>query len=220
MAGMKKIINLVLVIFVIASLASLAIACGKQGTVPTETQATEQQIEETTAPAETTSAEAAAQESGECPSLTSVKVESTNGAYVDRMPISWDSIGTQAAYLSHSTNKTAVFIYIANFETSENLKDVALSDGQAVIQFTLTVAGEGDPVPVSVGKYNVDEWIDNYASAGIRLTGGSTLSISTADIASSDFEITSVTETEICGKFNIDEKWTKMSGEFKVSIVK
>jgi len=221
MAKMKTMASIIMVIIIIAALTSFSLACGNQDISEAGAQASEEQAEETTA-AQATEAEAVtettAQASGECPSATSVKVESTNGAYSDRMPISWDSVGSQAAFLSHSTNNTGVFIYIANFETSENLKDVAISDGQAVIQFTLTVAGEGETVPVSVGQYNVKEWIDNYVSAGIRLTGGSTLSISTADTSSGDFEITSVTDTEICGKFNIDEKWTKMSGEFKVPI--
>lgn len=240
MTKAKTIINVVLVVMIIAAIAGFSIACGSQEVAPEETGGTEEQVEETTEAVQTAEVEetgevteeetaeateeeteeVAAETSGDCPPATTVKVESTNGAYADRMPITWDSIGSQAASLSHSTNNTGLFIYIANFETSENLKDVALSDGQAVIQFTVTVTGEGDPVPVSVGKYNVKEWVDNYVSAGIRLTGGTTLSISTSDISTADFEITSVTDTEICGKFNIDEKWTKMSGEFKVPVVK
>lgn len=231
MAKMKTILNVALIVLIVAVLAGFSIACGSQETAGQETQA-EENAEETTAAAQITESETVAeaetvaeteeetdtQAAGECPSATSATVESTNGAYTDNMPISWDSIGSQSASLSHSTNNTAVFIYIANFETSENLEDVVLSDGQAVIQFTLTVPGEGDPVPVTIGKYNVKEWIDNYVNIGIRLTGGTTLTISSTDTSTGDFEITSVTDTEICGKFNIDEKWTKMSGEFKVPI--
>lgn len=215
--------NAVLIILIVALLSIFSIACGSQESATQETQASEQPAaEETTTSAQTEETEAAeetiAETAGECPAATSVSVESTNGAYADHMPISWDSIGSQSAILSHSTNNTGVFIYIANFETSENLKDVELSDGQAVLQFTLNVVGQGDPVPVSVGSYNVKEWVDNYVSAGIRLSGGTTVSISTSSVSTGDFEITSVTDTEICGKFNIDEKWTKMSGEFKVPI--
>jgi hypothetical protein len=221
MTKTKKIVNLVLIISIIAALAGFSIACGNQETVQEETQMTEEQVEETATvetTAEETVAEPTTEDAGGCPAATSVSVESTNGAYADRMPISWDVIGSQAANLSHSTNNTAVFIYIANFETSENLKDVSLSDGQSVIQFTVTVKGEGDPVPVSLGTYNVKEWVDNYVSAGIRLTGGTTLTIASASVSSGDFVITSVTDTEICGKFSIDEKWTKMSGDFKVPV--
>jgi len=233
MAKMKTILNVALIVLIVAALAGFSIACGSQETTGQETQE-EENAEETTAAAQTTESETAAeaetvaeteeetgtQAAGECPSATSATVKSTNGAYTDNMPISWDSIGSQSASLSHSTNNTAVFIYIANFETSENLEDVVLSDGQAVIQFTLTVPGEGDPVPVTIGKYNVKEWVGNYVNIGIRLTGGTTLTISSTDTSTGDFEITSVTDTEICGKFNIDEKWTKMSGEFKVPISK
>ncbi|MDD3777260.1 MAG: hypothetical protein PHN32_06610 [Actinomycetota bacterium] len=235
MAKVKTVANLMLVIFVIAVLAVFAAACGNSSTSTaqtaspvqeTEPEITSEQTEaaepetmvEETEPAEEPAPEEV-QESGECPSSTTVSVESTNGAYADRAPISWDLIGTQAATISNSTNNTGLFIYIANFETSENLKDVALSDGQAVLQFTVNVVGEGDPVPVSLGSYNVKEWVDNYASASIRLTGGTTLSVSTADTTIGEFEITSVTDTEVCGKFNIEEKWTKMSGEFKVPIM-
>ncbi|MBN1298678.1 MAG: hypothetical protein JW997_03210 [Actinobacteria bacterium] len=223
---MKKILNLVLIIFIITALAGFSFACGAQESAGEESQAAEEQAEETTAAAEDTTAaeetkdETVAQAAGECPAATSVQLESTNGAYSDRMPISWDSIGAQQAYLSHSTNNTGLFIYIANFETTENLKDVALSEGQAVLQFTVTVVGEGDPVPVSVGTYNVKEWVDNYVSAGIRLTGGTTVSLSNSSIDTAEFEITSVSDTEICGKFSITEKWTKMSGEFKVPVMK
>ena len=198
----------------------MALSTGSPAAEETTTSAQEEGTEalnETTADTEA-SEEATAETAGECPDATSVSIESTNGAYSDHMPISWDSIGSQSANLSHSTNNTGVFIYIANFETSENLKDVELSDGQAVLQFTLTVTGQGDPVPVSLGSYNVKEWVDNYVNIGIRLSGGTTVSISNASVNTGDFEITSVTDTEICGKFNIDEKWTKMSGEFKVPI--
>ncbi len=215
----KTIMNAVFIILIIASLSIFSVACGSQESAIQETQASEQPAaEDTTTSAQAAETEAPEETAGECPAATSVSVESTNGAYSDHMPISWDSMGSQSANLSHSTNNTGVFIYIANFETSENLKDVELSDGQAVIQFTLTVTGQGDPVPVSVGSYNVKEWVDNYVNIGIRLSGGTTVSISSSDVSTGDFEITSVTDTEICGKFNIDEKWTKMSGEFKVPI--
>ncbi len=223
MVKTKTVLSTILIVLILAALTVFSVACGKQA--PAEQQATvtasdAETAAETQAAETETAAETAAQTAGVCPSATSVVVESTSGAYSDRMPISWDTIGSQSAYLSHSTNNTAVFIYIANFETSENLGNVALADGQAVIQFVLTVKGEGDPVPVSVGKYNVKEWVDNYVTAGIRLTGGSTSTISSSSVSTGDFEITSVTETEICGKFNIDEKWTKMSGEFKVPVLK
>jgi len=226
MKRMTKLFLIAVCILTMIAVIGAFTACGgsntKSGTVQKEegAKAAETTAAETTAAAEETAAETVAEVAGECPAATSVQVESTNGAYADRMPIAWDSIGTQSAKLSHSTNNTAVFIYIANFETAENLKDAALSDGQAVIQFTLAVPGEGDPVPVSIGKYNVKEWVDNYVSIGIRLTGGTTLTVSAGNTETGDFEITSVTDTEICGKFNIDEKWTKMSGEFKVPVVK
>lgn len=219
---MKKMLAVKITLIALLAIVALSfsVACGSKEAATQETSK-EVLTEETTTTAavesETTKEEA--QPAGECPAATSVKVESTNGAYESREPISWDKIGTQSATISHSTNTTAVYIYIANFDTSEDLKDVSLSDGQAIIKFTVTVKGEGETVPVSVGKYNVKEWTDNYIEAGIRLSEGSTLQIAASSVSSGDFEITSVTDNEICGKFNIDENWTKMSGEFKVPVV-
>lgn len=155
---------------------------------------------------------------GDCPAVTSVSVESTNGAYADREPISWDTLGSQVAYVSRSTGSAAVSVCIANFETSENLKTVALGDGQAVILFSMRVRSEGSAVPIQTGIYDLISFDDSdlYVAPTIRLSGGSAVQISIHNLTVSEFEITAVTDKEICGKFNIDEKWTKMSGEFRV----
>lgn len=158
------------------------------------------------------------QSAGDCPAVTSVSVESTNGAYSEREPISWGSPGSQAAYVSRSTGSAAVSVCIANFETSENLKTVALGDGQAVILFSMRVRAEGPAVPIQTGIYDLMSFDDSdlYVAPTIRLSGGSAVQISIHNLTVAEFEITAVTDKEICGKFNIDEKWTKMSGEFRV----
>jgi len=150
--------------------------------------------------------------------VTSVSVESTNGAYAEREPISWDTLGSQAAYVNRSTGNAGVSVCIANFETSEDLKTVALGDGQAVIVFSMRVRAEGPAVPIQTGIYDLMSFDDSdlYVAPTIRLSGGSAVQISIHNLTVAEFEITSVTDEEICGKFNIDEKWTKMSGEFRV----
>jgi hypothetical protein len=162
--------------------------------------------------------EADPQPAGDCPAATSVALESTNGAYADREPISWDTLGSQAAYVSRSTGSAAVSVCIANFETDENLKTVALGDGQAVIVFSMRVRSEGSAVPIQSGIYDLMSYDDSdlHVAPTIRLSGGSAVQISIHNLNVAEFEITSVTDQEICGKFNIDEKWTKMSGEFRV----
>ncbi|RPJ73382.1 MAG: hypothetical protein EHM20_12320 [Alphaproteobacteria bacterium] len=65
MVKMKTIINAVLVVLLIAALASFSIACGKQETAKQETQAVEEQVEETTAIVQTTEAEMVAETTAE-----------------------------------------------------------------------------------------------------------------------------------------------------------
>lgn len=172
-------------------------------------------------PAEEEPAEGA-EPSGDCPAATAVEVASTNGAYASREPISWDSIGTQEAYVDGSMGSTTVNIYIANFSTQESLKGFKPEeDSQAILHFALRIRGEGNEVPVEMGEYNLKNYdeSDLHVTPKIVLSGGSALQISTHDIESSEFIVTSVTATEICGTFSVDEKWTQMSGAFKVPIV-
>ncbi len=224
MSKLKKY-GFVLTAVMFIAVVGIFTACGGSSPVPAETNAAEEPAQTTEAAMEAQTTEAPAEEAvqpaGDCPSATSVSVESTNGAYAERMPINWNSLGTQAAYITNTYGNTSVFVYIANFETSENLKDAAIGDGQAIIYFSLRIRGEGDPVPIESGVYAMRDYDSNdlYVEPKIRLSGGSTLQISVHELNVEDFEVTSVTDTEICGNFSIDEKWTKMSGEFKVPIV-
>lgn len=230
MSTLKKW-SIILTVMMVAVVASSSFACASASTDTAQTKAAEEAApaEEaasaTEAEAEVEATEAPAEEvvqpAGDCPAATSVSVESTNGAYADRMPISWDSLGAQAAYVTNTTNNTAVAVYIANFDTSENLKDAALGDGQAMIYFSIRVRGEGDPVAVETGVYAMRDYDNNdlYVEPSIKLSG-TTVKLSVHELNVEEFEITSITDTEICGNFTIDEKWTKMSGEFKVPIVK
>jgi hypothetical protein len=217
--------SIVLTVMMLAAVVSFSFACTSASAAPAETKAAEEAAPVTEAEAEVQTTEAPAEEvvqaAGDCPSATSVSVASTNGAYADREPINWDSIGAQAAYVTNTMNNTAVAVYIANFDTSENLKDAALGDGQAMIYFSIRVRGEGDPVPIEMGVYAMRDYDNNdlYVEPSIKLSG-TTVKLSVHELTVEDFEITSITDTEICGNFTVDEKWTKMSGEFKVPFVK
>lgn len=222
MSPLKKM-GLIFTAVALTLAIGLSAACGSPAPANTEpaaeaTQATEApaaEPEATEAPAEEP-----AQPAGDCPAATSVSIESTNGAYADREPISWSSLGAQEAYVSRSFGTTTLSICIANFETSENLKDAALSDGQAVLVLFARVRGEGNEVPITAGDYAMKDADNNdlHVTPTIRLSGGSTLQFSVHEMDVSDFEITSITDSEVCGKFEIVEKWTKASGEFKVPI--
>jgi Leucine-rich repeat (LRR) protein len=61
MVKMKTVISAVLVVLLIAALASFSIACGKQETVEQQIQVSEEQLEETTATVQVTEAETTAE---------------------------------------------------------------------------------------------------------------------------------------------------------------
>ncbi len=156
--------------------------------------------------------------SGNCPAATNISIESTNGAYTEREPLSWDILGSQEAHVSRSYGTASINIYIANFNTSESLKDFKPEDGQAILSFALRIRGDSEAVPLETGVYDLLSYDDNdlFVTPKIILSGGSAVQISTNNINSAEFEITDITELEICGKFMIDEKWTRMNGEFRV----
>src|SRR5665811_1941112 len=61
MTKRKTVINAVLVVLIIATLAGFSIACGKQGPAEQQTQVSEEQLEETTATVQVTEAETTAE---------------------------------------------------------------------------------------------------------------------------------------------------------------
>lgn len=216
---------------VLVVLMILTTACGGSTTVvpsasatkaSTETSPPENEVTTPPTESETTEPANADENAGDCPDATSVSIASTNGAYASRQPIGWNNIGTQEAYVSRSYGTTSVDIYIANFTTSEGLKKYKPSDGESVLHFQLRIRGEGNEVAIEIGEYNLKDYdaSDLHVTPKILLSGGSALQISTHDINSSEFVVTGLSDTQICGTFNVDEKWTQMSGTFVVPFVK
>jgi hypothetical protein len=130
-------------------------------------------------------------------------------------------LGSQAASVSGSFGSTSVNIYIANFETNEALKDYKPGDGEAMLHFALRIRGEGNSVPIETGVYDLKSYdeSDLYVAPKIVLNG-TAVQISVHELTVADFEITAISDDSISGTFNIEEKWTKMSGEFTVPIVR
>ncbi|UNC92326.1 hypothetical protein [Candidatus Contubernalis alkaliaceticus] len=145
-----------------------------------------------------------------------IKVESTNGAYKNAEPLNWNQVGTQNAHVEKYSNYSACFVYIANFETTEVLRDVALEEGQAVAYFVLTLPPESDP---EAGSYDYFGASGPYrvSQVTIRLPGGTNINLSPASMTTAEMEVTEVMDSTISGRFNIEEKWTQMSGEFQVA---
>lgn len=143
-------------------------------------------------------------------------VESTNGGYPDPA-IDWTSIVTQQAKVLELSHYSICTILIANFETTEYLKTVDLEEGQAVIYFTLTQPTVSIPV---AGVYDLTVSDGEFTgSASIRVAGGTTISFSSSNIDVAEVEITGVTADAVTGAFNVQERWTTMTGEFQAPII-
>jgi len=146
-----------------------------------------------------------------------VTLESTNGAYTDAEAIDWSTIVTQQAKVLVFSDHSICTILLANFETSEYLKDVDLEPGQAVVYFTLNQPAESVPV---AGVYDLTvSDMEFTGSASIRVAGGTTVMISTSTIIAAELEIAYVTSEAVTGSFAVQDRWTEMSGEFQAPII-
>ncbi len=209
------------------SLALVLSGCGGSGDEATQEPEAgapaEAVTEENTDDAATETGEESVDEGAEPGELaaTKVTVESTNGAYADREPINWDSLGSQAAFVSGTFGTTSVNIYIANFETNEKLKDYKPGDGEAMLHFPIHIKGDGNDVPIETGVYDLIRDAESVRFVEPKIVlNGSAVQISVHSLTLADFEITAVSHDSISGTFNIEEKWTKMSGEFTVPIIR
>ena len=149
-------------------------------------------------------------------------MESTNGAYVDAGEISWNELGTQVGEIDYFIGMTTVFIYIATYDVAEDdIYNATVPEGEAILYFVATIQKEGDEIPLETGIYDLTKFqgdVPKTAEMGIKLSGGTTVQLDKFKTTISEFEIINITDTEISGIFNIEENWTKASGEFKVAL--
>lgn len=155
---------------------------------------------------------------GKCPDVTKVSVTSTNGAYPQGLK--WDRIATSVASVDKSIGNTAVHIYLANFQITGNPVQARPGDGQGILYL---MARSADPkqkeVKLKPGKFNFADFSGKAPQRGqadIKVKGGSSVQLNTQNTG--EFEITAATDKEICGKFDLKDKWTSMSGEFRALI--
>jgi len=145
-----------------------------------------------------------------------VSLESTNGAYTSADPIDWSEILTQQAQFSEFTDNSVCTIFIANFETEENLRTVELQPGQAVVYFTLSQPVLDVP---AVGIYDITTSGAEFSgTASVRVAGGSTVTLSQSATTVGELEILAATPHFVTGTFNIEERWTTMSGAFEAPV--
>ncbi len=145
-----------------------------------------------------------------------VTLESTNGAYTAVDTIDWSEILAQQVQFSEFTDNSVCTIFMANFETEENLRTVELQPGQAVVYFTLTQPAADVPMP---GVYDITTSGTEFSgTASVRVAGGSTVTLSQSATTVGELEILAVTPDFVTGTFNIEERWTTMSGAFQASV--
>jgi hypothetical protein len=145
------------------------------------------------------------------------RVESTNGAYTNlEVPVDWSSIGTQQAFIAEYYDYSSCRIFIANYETGEDLSTLAREPGQGIIKFTLRMPPESDPM---VGVYDLTRTGEDFTGeAGVMVTGGSTVQFATSSMTDGVLEITSVTDGIVAGTFQLEDNWTVASGAFQAEI--
>lgn len=144
-------------------------------------------------------------------------VESTNGAYINlEVPVDWSYIGTQQAFVAKYSNYSSCRIFIANFDTTEDLSTIAREPGQGIIKFTLRLPPESDPL---VGTYDLTRTGEEFTGeAGVMVTGGSTVQFATSSMTDAVVEIVSVTDDMVAGTFQAEDNWTTISGAFRAEI--
>jgi hypothetical protein len=146
-----------------------------------------------------------------------VILESTNGAYTAVDPIDWSEILTQQVQFSEFTDNSVCTIFMANFETEENLRTVELQPGQAVLYFVLTQPAGSVPVAGVFDLTAMD--VDFGGTVSIRVAGGSTVTLSQPATTVGELEILAVTPESVTGIFNVEERWTTASGAFQAEII-
>jgi hypothetical protein len=144
-------------------------------------------------------------------------VESTNGGYTNlEVPVDWSSIGAQQAFVEKYATGSTCRIFIANFDTDENLNTIAREPGQGIIKFTLSLPPDSDPL---VGTYDLTCTGSEFTGeAGVMVTGGSTISFVASSMTGAAVEITSVSEDMITGTFQAADNWTSIEGAFQAEI--
>ena len=162
--------------------------------------------------------------SAECPEKTTVNVNSRNGAYPKDNSIDWSNIKKILAVKDSSIGVTSYALYIANFDFSENTRSkiskLKLTEGQGMLSIWLVNQVKGQrEVNFKPGKYDFSKaqgQAEQTGSVGIRVAG-TKISFS-YHYTEGEFEVTSVSEQELCGKFTLKDKFSQVSGEFKAPV--
>ncbi|MHB8883243.1 MAG: hypothetical protein ACYC69_17260 [Thermodesulfovibrionales bacterium] len=155
---------------------------------------------------------------GKCPEATKVNITSKNGAYPPGL--NWSKIQASVATLDKSIGKTAAYIYIANFPIGGDPLHARPAEGQGILYFGISIADQKQKnIQLRTGKYDLADYSGTAPMRGqadIKVRGGSAVQLNTDNKGT--FEITSATGKEICGTFQLKDKWTSLSGEFRAVV--
>jgi hypothetical protein len=110
-------------------------------------------------------------------------------------------------------NKT-VWVYVANFElpTDFNIYKTPLEPAQAFVKLELA-RKEGEKLTVGKYKVNPEFAADFRATPSVKFTGGKT-ALFKSHGTEGEVEVTGISETKICGKFNFKDHNSEVVGEF------
>ncbi len=120
------------------------------------------------------------------------------------------------AVRAEASQPGAVTVYLSGVPMADRdeFRNKELEVGQGVLNLNLYYNGEGE---VLSGKYLMTGDGPLNVSAGVRITGGTTLSVSSGDASS--VEIIARTPNKICGRINLEDNWRTITGEFVADIL-
>ena len=196
--------------------ACLLASCGK----PAEKPAATEPAPAAAAPAPEAPAPAAAPAG-----VTKVTVTSTNGAWPkENAP---DFAAPRAiAFRDSSVGIASVVVVLTNYDfapttMAEYRKRTSPEPGQGRIELGLVrqkPVAPGETLEFVAGTYDPTKYqgqAEMTGSVRIAVAGGTTLSFSEP---TGTIEVTSLTADSISGRFDVQDKWTQLSGEFSAPL--
>ncbi len=157
--------------------------------------------------------------------VTKATVASTNGAYPTADLPDWSAVKA-VAFKDSSVGNASVVVVLSTYELpaanrAEFSKLSSPEKGQARLELWLVrqkQVAPGENLELAAGMYDPTKpqgQAEMTSSVAIALPGGSSLSFSQPQ---GTIEVTSVTADSISGKFDVKDKWTRISGEFSAPL--
>jgi hypothetical protein len=156
----------------------------------------------------------------QCLSSATLTVSSRNGAYDSSLD--WHNLDGIAT-LRSSHNRETASVYLTNFDLTgvdpEGLATHELGAGQGMLILGLNrqISGQ-EKVALAPGSYDFGKAQGAAAQTGsirIRVPGGKIVSFDKS-YTEGNFELTEITDSKLCGRFTLKDKFSEISGTFSV----